>query len=89
MSELYNTELNFVFELKGVLESIDDKNSVITEINLVKYKQLVAQGIIADGMLPKMHNCFNALKKGVIRVKIGDASLVQKENKLYTTLSLK
>ncbi|SDX75895.1 N-acetylglutamate kinase [Lutibacter oricola] len=88
MSELYNTELNFVFELKGVLESIDDKDSVITEINAEKYEQLVAQGIIADGMLPKMHNCFNSLKKGVGKVKIGDASLVKKSTKLYTTLSL-
>ena len=88
MSELYHTELNFVFELKGVLESIDDKDSVITEINSEKYEQLVAAGIIADGMLPKMHNCFNALKKGVSKVKIGDASLVKNSTKLYTTLSL-
>ena len=88
MSKLYNAELNFVFELKGVLESIDDKNSVITEINSEKYKQLVAQGIIADGMIPKLHNCFNALEKGVSKVKIGDASLVNSSNKLYTTLSL-
>lgn len=88
MSELYNVELNFVFELKGVLESIEDKNSVITEIDSEKYEQLVAKGIIADGMLPKMHNCFNSLKKGVNKVKIGDASLVNSSNKIYTTLSL-
>lgn len=88
MSQLYNTELNFVFELKGVLESIDDKDSVITEINTIKYEQLVAQGIIADGMIPKLYNCFNALEKGVGKVKIGDASLVKNSTKLYTTLSL-
>jgi acetylglutamate kinase len=88
MSQLYNTELNFVFELKGVLESIDDKNSVITEINSEKYEKLLEQGIITDGMIPKLHNCFNSLNKGVKKVKIGDASLVQKTNKLYTTLSL-
>ena len=52
-------------------------------------KELIDAGIIADGMLPKMHNCFNALEKGVGKVKIGDASLVKKDNKLYTTLSLK
>ncbi len=40
-------------------------------------------------MLPKLHNCFNALKKGVEKVKIGDASLIKKDNKLFTTLSLK
>jgi acetylglutamate kinase len=88
MSKLYQTELNFVFELKGVLSTIEDKNSVITEINSEKYEQLVAKGIIAYGMIPKMHNCFNALKKGVDKVKIGDASLVNSSTKLYTTLSL-
>lgn len=88
MSKRYNTELNFVFELKGVLESIEDKNSVITEINSEKYEQLIAQGIIADGMLPKMHNCFNSLKKGVSKVKIGDASLVKSTNNRYTTLTI-
>ncbi|SNR79615.1 acetylglutamate kinase [Lutibacter flavus] len=89
MSSLYETELNFVFELKGVLKNIEDKNSVIKQINLEKYKELIDAGIIADGMLPKMHNCFNALEKGVGKVKIGDASLLQSDNKLYTTLSLK
>ena len=88
MSQLYDAELNFIFELKGVLENIDDKDSVFTEINLEKYEQLVSEGIIADGMIPKMHNCFNALKKGVGKVKVGDASLVKENNKLCTTLCL-
>lgn len=88
MSELYTTELNYVFELKGVLEDINNKDSVITEINSEMYKQLVAKGVIADGMLPKLHNCFEALEKGVNKVKIGDALLVKKSTKLYTTLSL-
>lgn len=89
MSELYQTELNFVFELKGVLENIEDKNSVITHINSTKYEQLIADGIIADGMLPKMQNCFNALNRGVQKVKIGDASMIDKGATLYTTISLK
>ncbi len=89
MSKLYSTELNFVFELKGVLKTIEDKNSVIKHLDLEKYKELIDAGIIADGMLPKMHNCFNALEKGVGKVKIGDASLVQSDTILYTTLSLK
>jgi len=89
MSHLYNVQLNYVFELKGVLKSIEDKNSVITQINLSKYEQLVEQGIISEGMIPKLHNCFNSLKKGVKNVKIGDASLIKGTDKLYTTLSLK
>ncbi|MCF6180661.1 acetylglutamate kinase [Lutibacter sp.] len=88
MSELYKVELNYVFELKGVLENIKDENSVIKHINSKKYQLLVSDGIISDGMLPKLHNCFNALKKGVHQVKIGDASLIRSDNKRYTTLSI-
>ncbi|REE83041.1 N-acetylglutamate kinase [Lutibacter oceani] len=88
MSELYLTDLNFVFELKGVLENIEDKNSVIKEINSKTYPKLVDKGIISDGMLPKLHNCFNALEKGVNKVKIGDVTLVKESIKLYTTLTL-
>jgi len=88
MSDLYEVEVNFVFELKGVLSTIEDKDSVIATINLEKYEQLIAAGIISEGMLPKLHNCFNALKLGVKKVKIGDASLIKSSSKLYTTLSL-
>ncbi|VAW22554.1 Acetylglutamate kinase [hydrothermal vent metagenome] len=88
MSGLYETELNYVFELKGVLESIEDKNSVIKHINSKKYKQLIKEGIISKGMLPKLHNCFSALEKGVQKVKIGDEALIKKENELCTTLSI-
>ncbi|WP_456463830.1 acetylglutamate kinase [Lutibacter sp.] len=88
MSGLYETELNYIFELKGVLESVEDKNSVIKHINSKKYKQLIKEGVISEGMLPKLHNCFSALEKGVQKVKIGDATLIKKENKLYTILSI-
>lgn len=88
MSTQFETELNYVFELKGVLKTIEDKNSVIKHLNIEKYKELIDVEIIADGMLPKLQNCFNALQKGVAKVKIGDTSLVQKNNKICTTLSL-
>lgn len=88
MSDLYKVELNYVFELKGVLKTIEDKNSVIKYINSEKYNQLINKGIISDGMLPKLHNCFNALKKGVHQVKIGDALLLKNKNESYTTLSI-
>ncbi|MFK5958054.1 MAG: acetylglutamate kinase [Lutibacter sp.] len=88
MSELFHVQLNYVFELKGVLETIEDENSVIKDINLDKYEQLIEQRIISNGMIPKLHNCFNALKKGVQKVKIGDASLIKSTNKLYTTLTI-
>ncbi len=88
MSEFYVVELNYVFELKGVLENIKDENSVIPHINLEKYEQLIESGIISEGMVPKLHNCFNALKKGVQKVNIGNASLIKNTNKLFTSLTI-
>lgn len=89
LSDLYQVELNYIFELKGVLSDIKDKNSVIKNINLKTYETLIDDAKIADGMLPKLQNCFNALNKGVNQVKIGDASLVAKAQNVHTTLSLK
>jgi acetylglutamate kinase len=88
MSEFYEVELNFVFELKGVLLNIEDENSVIQHINLKKYEQLIKDDVISEGMVPKLHNCFNALKKGVQKVTIGDASLLKNITNLFTVLSL-
>ena len=89
MSDLYQTELTYIFDLKGVLKNIEDKNSVIHKITYKKYEQLVDEKCISKGMLPKLHNCFNALKNGVTKVKIGNVNLIKKTSNLYTTLSLK
>ncbi len=88
MSNSYEVVLNYIFELKGVLEDIKDENSVIQHINLEKYEQLIESGIITEGMVPKLHNCFNALKKGVQKVNIGDASLIKNTNNLFTSLTI-
>ncbi len=80
--------LYYCFELKGVLTDINDKNSVIEHIDSEKYETLKKQGIIADGMLPKMENCFNALEKKVAEVHIANADFVNDQQTLHTTLTL-
>jgi len=89
LSDFYQVELHYIFELKGVLSDINDKNSVIENINLKTYEKLLDAAKISEGMLPKLHNCFRALERGVCQVKIGDASLVSDVQNLHTTLSLK
>jgi acetylglutamate kinase len=73
MSNIYETSLVYCFEKKGVLMDVNDENSLIREINPTKYQDLIAKGIIADGMLPKLHNAFEAINKGVKEVFIGKA----------------
>ena len=88
LSDLYTVTLNYCFELKGVLKNITDNNSVIKKIDSKSYETLVAKGIIANGMLPKLHNCFEALKHGVSEVRIGNMGLFEKENANFTKLVL-
>lgn len=74
LSKLYDVRLIYCFEKKGVLENIDDGNSVISLINKEKYQQLLQDKKLADGILPKIENAFAAISSGVNEVLIGDAN---------------
>lgn len=88
LSSEFETTLYYCFEKKGVLRDVEDENSVIQHINSETYKTLLEEGIIADGMLPKMHNCFHALQNNVKQVCIGDSDMLQQETSNFTTLTL-
>ncbi|WJJ96673.1 acetylglutamate kinase [Algibacter luteus] len=88
MSHLYETSIYYCFELNGVLENINDKNSVIKHIDSKIYKDLLEKGVIADGMLPKLENCFDALKHGVHNINLGNTSMLTRENDNFTKITL-
>ena len=88
MSEIYETSIYYCFELNGVLRDLEDKNSVVKVINSETYQELLDDNIITDGMLPKLENCFDALKNGVHKVNMGNTSMLTKENDNYTTITL-
>lgn len=73
LSQNYHTSLIYCFEKKGVLRNVEDEQSVITEINPTIFETLQAQNIIHSGMLPKLHNAFEAINNGVKQVFIGSA----------------
>jgi len=62
--------LVYCFEKKGVLLDPSDDDSVITDIDQDKYVQLKADGIVSQGMIPKLDNAFAALQQGVKEVHI-------------------
>ena len=73
LSKCYDVRLIYCFEKKGVLENVDDESSVITLINKEKYKQLLQDKKLADGILPKIDNAFAAIDSGVKEVLVGNA----------------
>lgn len=76
LSKKYEVQLNYCFEKKGVLEKIEDENSVIKTITKAKYKELLMDGTISKGMIPKLDNAFLAIQNGVQSVKIGNSELI-------------
>lgn len=66
----YEVSLTFSFEKKGVLRNPDDENSVIPIITRDSFKQLLAEGIITGGMIPKIENALAAVDAGVKEVII-------------------
>lgn len=88
LSKDYTTILTYVFEKKGVLENIGDEDSLIEKINSKSYGYLKENGIIADGMLPKLENCFNALQKGVAEIHIANTEFISNKNTKHTILTL-
>jgi acetylglutamate kinase len=88
MSKIYETSIYYCFELSGVLQDFNNKESVIKNINSETYQELLKDGIITDGMIPKLNNCFDALNNGVQKVLIGNLSMFTSENELFTTITL-
>lgn len=73
LSKNYQTSLIYCFEKKGVLLDLEDEQSVISEINPATFETLQSQNSIHSGMLPKLHNAFEAINSGVKQVFIGSA----------------
>jgi len=86
LSKIYNTELYFCFEKNGVLQNLEDSASVIENINTKTYQTLIDKGIITEGMLPKLNNCFNAITHNVAKVCIGKPEMLFNSTSKFTTI---
>ncbi len=83
----FDVDLVYCFELAGILQNPADKDSVIHDINEKLYLKLKEDQIIKNGMIPKVDNAFQALRKGVQKVFI--ASYKNIEGSSATRISLK
>ncbi|MCM1186890.1 MAG: acetylglutamate kinase [Lachnoclostridium sp.] len=65
-------KLVFLTDIEGLYRNIEDKNSFISRLTASEADKLIESGIIGGGMLPKLHNCTEAIRAGVSRVHILD-----------------
>ena len=62
--------LVYCFELPGVLRDPAAPATLIPHLTEADFHDLVADGTIAGGMIPKLENAFAALRAGVDAVRI-------------------
>lgn len=59
----------------GILMDKNDPDTLISHVTVEETKKLIADGIIADGMIPKVECCTNAIHDGVKKVFIIDGRI--------------
>lgn len=62
-------------DIAGLLREKDDPSSLIPVVNVSEAPQLVRDGIISGGMIPKVDCCIEAIRRGVKRVFILDGRI--------------
>ena len=74
---LRDVTLTYCFELPGVMRDPAEPDSLIPHITETSFRQLVADGTISGGMIPKLENAFAAIRAGVTSVRITHISNLQ------------
>ncbi|WP_204343935.1 acetylglutamate kinase [Psychroserpens algicola] len=87
LSEIFNVELYYCFEKNGVLNDVNNDDSVIELITPDTIQQLIDDHIIFEGMLPKIKNCLHAVSNRVSKVCIGKSDMLFNKNNKHTTIT--
>lgn len=68
-------KLIILTDVPGVLEDPEDEDSLISELTLKEAQNLIDEGIIKGGMIPKVKACLKSVEKGVKRAHIIDGTI--------------
>ena len=68
-------KLAFLTDVEGLYRDFEDKNSLISEMEVKEAQEFVDGGTLGGGMLPKLQNCIDAIRDGVSRVHILDGRI--------------
>lgn len=88
LASCYSVRLIYCFDKPGVLKDAEDDSTLISQLNPSDYAEHKAQGIIHEGMIPKLDNAFDALHKGVSQVILCREDALATRDIVGTTLSL-
>ncbi len=73
--ELKAESLISMTDVDGILRDKNDPATLISEINVSEAPQLMREGVISGGMIPKVNCCIEAIRRGVNKVFIIDGRI--------------
>ena len=73
--DLNADKLVILSDVPGVMTDPSDPNSIVSSLGREQAMQLIADGSISEGMIPKVEACLETLDKGVRKVHIVDGNL--------------
>jgi len=62
-------------DIAGILRDKDDPSTLIPKIYVSEAPQLIAEGVISGGMIPKIECCIEAIRRGVKKVFVIDGRI--------------
>jgi len=68
-------KLVFLSDIPGILTTVDDPESRLSHVTAAQVRELISDGTIAGGMVPKVQAALDALTAGVGKVHIVDAGM--------------
>ncbi|MBV9850379.1 MAG: acetylglutamate kinase [Armatimonadetes bacterium] len=72
---LQATKLIMMTDVEGIFQDFADKDSLISEMTVSDARQLITDGVVERGMIPKVDACITAVANGVKRAHILDGRL--------------
>jgi acetylglutamate kinase len=68
-------KLVFISDVPGIFLDKDDPQTLQSNLNIPRVRELIASGVIAGGMVPKVEAALEALEAGVRKIHIVDARI--------------
>ena len=68
-------KLILLTDIRGLLRDKNDEDTLISQVRLPEVPELVSQGVISGGMIPKVDCCVDAVQNGVRRTHILDGRI--------------
>ena len=68
-------KLILLTDVRGLLRDKNDESTLISQVRLPEVPELVGQGVISGGMIPKVGCCVDAVENGVRRTHILDGRI--------------